>query len=69
LIIGRIKCKQSTSVYAHDALINNLERAGVHSLTLYTHSIDSKAISLSTISKITVDLNRSDVDKLILCTT
>ena len=34
----------------------------MHSLTLYTHSIESKAISLSPISKITVDLNCPDVD-------
>ena len=44
------------------ALIN--KRAGVHSLTLYTHSIESKAISLSPISKIAADLNCPDVDKL-----
>jgi len=41
----------------------------VHSLTLSTHSIEIKAISLSPISKITVDLNCLDVDKLIVCTT
>ena len=34
----------------------NKKRAGVHSLTLYTHSIESKAISFSPISKITVNL-------------
>ena len=38
----------------------------MHSLTLYTHSIESKAISLSPISKITVNLNCPDVDKLIV---
>jgi len=36
----------------------------VHSLTLYKQSIDIKAISLSPISKINVDLNHPDVDKL-----
>ena len=66
--MGRIKCKQATSLYALQC-INQQERAGVHSLTLYTHSIDSLAISLSPISKITVDLNCPDVDKLIVCTT
>jgi len=61
--MGRIKCKQSTSFYALRC-INYQEWAGVHSLTLYTHSINSKAISLSPISKITTDLNCPDVDKL-----
>ena len=65
--MNRIKCKQSTSFYTLGVgCINKQEGASVHSLTLYTHSIDSKAISLSPISKITVD---PDVDKLIFCTT
>jgi len=37
----------------------------MHSLTLYKQSIKSKAFSLSPISKITVDINRPDVDKQI----
>jgi len=32
--MGRIKCKQATSFYALQC-INQQERAGVHSLTLY----------------------------------
>jgi len=41
----------------------------VHSLNLYNHSVESKAMLLSPISKITVDLNCLDVDKLIVSAT
>ena len=50
-------------VTLYDALINKSEQVYIL-LTLYTHSIESKAIS-----KIIVDLNCPDVDKLIVCTT
>jgi len=53
--MDRIKCKQSTSFYALWCIYKQ-EQAGVHSLTLYTHFIESKAILLSPICKITLDL-------------
>ena len=46
----------------YNALINKSEQ-------VYTHSIDSKVILLSPISKITAYLNCPIVDKLIVCTT
>ena len=64
LTMGRFKWKHSKChVTLFDALINKSRCAFFNSLH---HSIESKAISLSPISKITVDLN---VYKLIVSTT